>query len=196
MDAQGQEKPCPGRGDSSVRCPHEWKEGIEPVCFSSAEETGGGDTTCRCGSHAAATCMWAAGARVRLCLLCCLCVRPRGRGTAAPLGSGNSLCVCVLYPCARFPRCVRIPVRGSPCAVPRCRCPPVALCPWLAARGCAVGCEQCPCPSVLLGVFPVPRGCREGHVLSSPGCCCTTLQRFGGVAQKPSAAPSPQNCCS
>lgn len=103
-----------------MRCPHERKEGIEPVCFSSPEETGGGDTTCRCGSHAAATCMWAAGARVRLCLLCCLCVRGAG-APPAPLRRRRQgqewqfsvcVCVCVLYPCA--PRCC---VR-CPCAVP------------------------------------------------------------------------------
>lgn len=124
-----------------------------------------------------------------------LSVRP----SAGP-GHGRSprewefiVCVCAVSVCPFSPLCadprVRIPV-------PQCQCPPVALCPWLAARGCAVGCEQCPCPSVLLGVFPVPRGCREGHVLSSPGCCCTTLQRFSGAAQKPRAAPSPQNYCS
>lgn len=106
---------CPGRGDSSLRCPHQWKEGIEPVCFSSPEETGGGDTTCRCGSHAAATCMWAAGARVRLCLLCCLSVRGAGHtplpsGLAGRDGSGDYLCVCV---CVCPLRCVpRVRCRG------------------------------------------------------------------------------------
>uniref|UniRef100_A0A8U8CGW0 ATP synthase F(0) complex subunit a n=1 Tax=Geospiza parvula TaxID=87175 RepID=A0A8U8CGW0_GEOPR len=89
--------------------------------------------------------MWAAGARVRLCLLCCLCVRPRGRGTPRSPREWEFIvcvCVCAVSVCPVFPT-----VCGSPCAVPRCQRP------WLAARGFAVGCEQCPCPSVLLATL-------------------------------------------
>lgn len=186
---------CPGRGDSSLRCPQEWKEGIEPVCFSSPEETGGGDTTCRCGSHAAATCMWAAGARVRLWLLCCLCVRGAG-AHPAPLrpprqGWEWELCVCVC--CIRVPPCspsvcarlgvCRSPVRGAAVPAP------------VAPHGCAVGCEQCPC--VLLGVSLCRGGVGKGTSVffwvlfydTAKVSWHSPVLHIG----KPCAAPSPQS---
>lgn len=161
-----------------MRCPHERKEGIEPVCFSSPEETGGGDTTCRCGSHAAATCMWAAGARVRLCLLCCLCVRGAG-APPAPLRRRRqgqewqfSVCVCV-------------------CAVSVCS-PLLCAVPVCGARGCALGWERCPCPLCAPGVLPVPRGCREGHVCLLHGVVSSRCKGFVAQPRRPVPAPSPQ----
>lgn len=121
--------------------------------FSSPEETGAGDTTCRCGSRAAATCTWVA----------CPLWPP-----VFFLGSPCPACGCLrALPCTRVPACAR----GSVRAEPPCRvCVCVSVYPWVCTGVCSVG-EQCTCVHVRVSV------CREGNVCPRRAVC---VRVYGG----------------
>lgn len=165
------------------------EEGIEPICFSSPEETGEGDTTCRCGSHAAATCMWAGGARV-ICGSCASCASAGLECTLLPagrLGGGGHVCVpvfsvlvCTPFVCVRVCICGFVRAAVVSCVPNLLVCVPCSMCvgaccyPWMCNHACSGG-EQCMYTCVLMGVS-VCLGVLGRACLSSPGCLCAYLQ--------------------